>query len=127
MIKLTDIVREMKVHDPSLRIPEGWDEHKVDKDQDPESDIEVKSFSAPMEGWNVNDHDQVVIFKTPSIDPFTNEKIPSYYYVETYMASDEFDDDDNEEEPTKYSTLSEAMREAIEIMEDIKLESWNED
>jgi hypothetical protein len=119
----------MKINIPSLKIPEGWEEYEVDEDQDPESDIEVKSFWAPMEGWDVNHHDQVVIFKTPSIDPLTDEEIPSYYYVETYIAYGEYNDDDEDEdgeESTKHSTLRGAMKEAIEIMEDIKSESWNE-
>ena len=35
-----------------LNIPRGWESFEVEEDQDPEEDMEIESYAAPMEGWD---------------------------------------------------------------------------
>lgn len=85
-------------------IPKGWKRMKIDQDQDPEEDIEVESYGAPMEGWDKNHLDMVNIMKTPE----------NKYYITTYIAFGDF------EESEQFDTLDDARKEAVRIMNDIK-------
>jgi len=124
MIKLVNILKEVKIKRLKNIIPKGWKEFKVDEKPDFEEDIEIKSWGAPMEGWDTNHLDQVVIYKTPETDPLTDEPLESKYYVKTYYAFGmSFDEN---EVKTLYDNYSEALNKAIELMEEI-MEDWEKD
>lgn len=109
-------IKEIKIL--NLVVPEGWVENKIVPEQDPEEDIEIKSWSAPMEGWDSNHTDTVIILKTPPINPMSNKPQDVYYYVRTYIAFGERDDSN-----IKHKNYRDALKEAIEIMNKIK-ENW---
>ena len=107
-------VNEIKIT-PSIlggpEIPKGWEQYEVDPEPDIDEDIEVEAYSAPMEGWDENNHDIVIIRKTPKDE----------YYVDVYIAFGDYEGDDK-----KYNSLLLAKQEAIEIMNDIKAD-WEDE
>jgi hypothetical protein len=98
----------------NLKIPQGWEEFTPDTDQDPEEDIEIKSYGAPMEGWDKDHYDFVNIMKTPEIDPITEKPLQSKYYVQTYIS---FGDVYKSE---MFDSFKQAEMEAISEMNEIK-------
>ncbi len=101
-------ISEIKIIPSTLggpKIPEGWEQYEVDPEPDMEEDIEVEAYSAPMEGWDDNNHDIVIIKKTPE----------GKYYVDVYIAFGDYGKADK-----KYDSLLPARQEAIEIMNDLK-------
>lgn len=111
MIKLMDLLKEYKINQPGLEIPKGWEQSKVDPDQDPGDDIEVAAYSAPMEGWDEEHRDYVIIYKTPN-----NE-----YYIVSSFAFGDYETDEK-----RFNSLSNARKHAVEIMEDI-MKDWETD
>lgn len=111
MIKLIDLLKEYSVNKPGLKIPAGWEQSKVDPDQDPGDDIEAASYSAPMEGWDEEHHDYVIIYKTPN-----NE----YYIVSSFAFGD------YETDKKRFNSLYNAQKRAVEVMEDI-MKDWKTD
>jgi len=111
MIKLMDLLKEYKINQPGLEIPKGWEQSKFDPDQDPEDDIEVEAYSAPMEGWDEEHRDYVIIYKTPN-----NE-----YYIVSSFAFGDYETDEK-----RFNSLSNARKHAVEVMEDI-MKEWETD
>jgi len=97
-----------------LDIPTGWEQLNIDPEPDPEEDIEVESYGAPMEGWDEDHLDVVTIMKTPEIDPLTDEPQEVKYYVTTYISFGDF------EESEQFDNIDDAKAEAISIMNDLK-------
>jgi len=116
--KLAGIDEAMQVNPQGrlqdLDIPSGWESLKIDQNQDPEEDIEVESYGAPMEGWDKDHLDVVNIMKTPEIDPITEEPQEVKYYVTTYIS---FGDSTESEQ---FDNLDDARAEAVSIMNDLK-------
>jgi hypothetical protein len=111
MIKLMDLLKEYKINQPGLEIPKGWEQFKVDPDQYPGDDKEVEAYSAPMEGWDKEHHDYVIIYKTPN-----NE-----YYIVSSFAFGDYETDEK-----RFNSLSNARKRAVEVMEDI-MKDWETD
>jgi hypothetical protein len=88
-------------------IPKGWESMGADPEPDPEEDMEIESYGAPMEGWDKEHYDYVNIMKTPE----------NKYYISTYIAFGDMEDGDEQ-----YDSLEQAQAKAIEIMNDIKSE-----
>jgi hypothetical protein len=97
-----------------LNIPRGWESFEVEEDQDPEEDMEIESYAAPMEGWDQDNSDVVTIMKTPEIDPLTDEPQEVKYYVTTYISFGDF------EESEQFDNYDDAKAEAVSIMNDLK-------
>jgi hypothetical protein len=95
-------------------VPDGWEEIDVDSEPDEEEDIEIESYSAPMEGWDEEHHDFISIMKTPEIDPITKKPLKSKYYVRTYLAFSDVEDSE------QYDSLEQAKSKAVKIMNNIK-------
>ena len=104
----------------NLDIPQGWNSLEVDHDQDPEEDIEIESYGAPMEGWDEDHLDVVTIMKTPEVDPLTGKPQEIKYYVATYISFGDFTKSE------QFNNLNDAKAEAIDIMNDLKSD-WESD
>jgi hypothetical protein len=113
-------INEIKISNPRLIVPKEWTEQKVDPEPDPEEDIEIKSWSSPMEGWDENHTDNVHIYKTPDIDPLTGDSLISYYYVRDYAA---FGGETTSE--IKHNNYKSALEEAIKVMKQY-MENWDD-
>ena len=111
MIKLMDLLNEYKINQPGIEIPKEWEQFKVDPDQYPGDDKEVEAYSAPMEGWDDEHHDYVIIYKTPN-----NE-----YYIVSSFAFGDYETDEK-----RFNSLPNARKRAVEIMEDI-MKDWETD
>ena len=124
MLQLVSIDEAMQVNFKGrlqdLDIPSGWNSLKVYQDQDPEEDIEIESYGAPMEGWDEDHLDVVTIMKTPEIDPLTDESQEVKYYVATYISFGDFTKSE------QFDNLDDAKAEAISIMNDLKSD-WRGD
>ena len=118
-------LREYLKNNPLLKedvnIVKGFKEFEVDDEPDTEEDFEVRSFGAPMEGWDDEHYDYVNIFSTATSDPDTGEELKPKYYVDVYVSYGDWTKD-----RTYYNTEEEAHAEVEEIMNDIK-EDWDED
>lgn len=110
--ELMQVTPQGKLQD--LNIPSGWELLKIDQDQDPEQDMEIESYGAPMEGWDEDHLDVVTIMKTPEIDPFTDEPQEVKYYVTTYISFGDFT------ESEQFNNFDDAKAEAVNIMNDLK-------
>jgi hypothetical protein len=104
----------------NLDIPQGWYSLEVYQDQDPEEDIEIESYGAPMEGWDEDHLDVVTIMKTPEADPLTGKPQEVKYYVATYISFGDFTKSE------QFNNLNDAKAEAIDIMNDLKSD-WESD
>jgi hypothetical protein len=124
MLRLVGIDEAMQVNFKGrlqdLDIPSGWNSLKVYQDQDPEEDIEIESYGAPMEGWDEDHLDVVTIMKTPEVDPLTDEPQEVKYYVATYISFGDFTKSE------QFDNLDDAKAEAISIMNDLKSD-WGGD
>ena len=118
-------LREYLKNNPLLKedvnIVKGFKEFEVDDEPDTEEDFEVRSFGAPMEGWDEEHYDYVNIFSTATSDPDTGEELKPKYYVDVYVSYGDWTKD-----RTYYNTEEEAHAEVEEIMNDLK-EDWDED
>ena len=122
MIKLMDLLKEYSINKPGkLKLPDGWKQFDVDDEPDLEEDIEVESYGAPMEGWDKEHYDYINIMKTPDVDPETEQPLRSEYYVLSYFAFGEAEEDDK-----RFNSLLEARKRAIELMEKLSQE-WDTD
>jgi hypothetical protein len=122
MIKLIDLLNEYSVNKPGkLKLPDGWESFDVDSEPDLEEDIEVESYGAPMEGWDKEHYDYINIMKTPDVDPETEQPLRSEYYVLSYFAFGEAEEDDK-----RFNSLLEARKRAVELMEKLSQE-WDTD
>lgn len=115
-MKLSRILQEIQIRQSLGEIPEGWsDNTKSDLKIWDEDDIRifggrlVKSYSAPMEGWDENHTDDVKIIK-----------VKNGYKIEVYIPFGDF-----AAELPIYKTLQQAFDAAVEIMEDLK-EDWDD-
>jgi hypothetical protein len=114
-------INEIRVNDPAnIPIPSGWEALSTDPEPDPEEDIEIESYGAPMEGWDENHLDIVSIMKTPEMDPFTEEPQEVKYYVRTYISFGDYPESEH------FDSYYDAKEKAVNIMNDIKSE-WDED
>lgn len=114
-----EILAEISVNNPSeIPIPNGWTEQLItaeDQDYHPENKDEpgyyevINRFSAPMEGWDSN-HDDVIIIK----------KDKKGYFVEFCYA---FGDCMN---GGRFSSFYEVKKAAVDEMETLK-EEWEVD
>lgn len=96
--------------------PQGWSEVEIgseDQDIDLYGGEIVASYSAPMEGWDENNSDSVLIIKDKS----------GKYKIDVYYA---FGGEDEAIKDEKFQSLKEAQERAVEIMEEIK-EDWDEE
>jgi hypothetical protein len=116
-----DNINEIKVNNPSdIPIPSGWKSLSIDLEPDPEEDMEIESYGAPMEGWDENHLDVVSIMKTPKIDPLTEEPQDVKYYVRTYISFGDYPESEH------FDSYYGAKEKAVNIMNDLKSE-WDED
>ena len=127
MIKLTDILNEIKINNPTVKIPDEWSEMEIDSDPDwnnPEYDHDVEAYEAPMEGWDNEHMDTVYIMSTPVIDEKTKKPLPAdqiKYFISVNYAFGGREDEDKE-----YDSIDSARRHAVEVMEDI-MKDWDND
>ena len=98
-----------------MLIVKGFKEFEVDDEPDTEEDFEVRSFGAPMEGWDEEHYDYVNIFSTATSDPDTGEELKPKYYVDVYVSYGDWTKD-----RTYYNTEEEAYAEVEEIMNDLQ-------
>lgn len=110
--ELMQVTPQGKLQD--LNIPSGWESLKIDPDQDPEEDMAIESYAAPMEGWDEDHLDAVTIMKTPEIDPFTGEPQEVKYYVTTYISFGDFIKSE------QFNNFDDAKAEAVSIMNNLK-------
>jgi len=117
-VKESDLINMMAVlkeNDGSrllkeLKIPSGWTEEEVDNDEDFEDGKKLlKSWSAPMEGWDEEHRDEVKI--TIGED--------GKHYQETYVSFGDY------EEQGPFDSYTEALESAVEEMNALK-ENWDE-
>jgi hypothetical protein len=95
------------------KIPEEWGEiidDNIEQDEELYGGKIIKQFSAPMEGWDENNTDDIKIIQTPE----------NKYKIEIYYA---FGGEDESESKKRYPTYNAALEKTIEIMEEI-MESW---
>jgi hypothetical protein len=115
MIKLIDILKEITVNNPRIKIPEGWSD-ETDSYENDADDIEIfggkiiKAYSAPMEGWDEKNQDSVKVIKREDGKFIVNQ---NYAFG-----------DNTDSEPFDSSTK--AILWAIDVMEEIK-EDWDEE
>lgn len=108
MIKLIDLVNELGINNPNVRIPEGWDEIILEP-EDIEEGI-VYWFTAPMDGHDEHHSDDVKI-----------NKLGTKFSIETFYAFGEV-----VPEETTFDSIGLALKRAYEIMEEIS-DDWDED
>ena len=117
-------LREYLKHNPLLKedvdIVKGFKEFDIDDEPDTEEDFEVRSFGAPMEGWDEEHYDYINIFSTATSDPDTGEELKPRYYVDVYVSYGDWT-----KERTYYDTEEEAYGEVEYIMNDFK-EDWED-
>jgi hypothetical protein len=116
------LLREIKVGSPSSIPPSGWDEIRDLSDFNDDYGmypIEVlKAWEAPMEGWDDEHMDIVMIKKQYPYNPGTHWfKDEGKFYVDGYVAFGDFDD------KGPFDTFEEALYIAVKEMEAFK-EEW---
>jgi len=123
MIKLTDILNEIKINKPTIKIPDGWKKLNVYPEPDLEEDFEVESYGAPMEGWDTDHYDVVNIMSTPKYDALADDTTPleTKYFIRTFIAFGGMEDEDE-----RYNSLYDAQRRAVELMKEI-IKDWDND
>lgn len=111
MIKLLPILQEIKLKTSKQieEIPDGWNKDELDPKQelDDDGDGLVASYWAPMDGWDINHTDSVMIFGH-------NNK----FKVETYVAYGDTIDEGI------FGTYQEAKLKANEVMNEI-VANWD--
>lgn len=101
------------------KIPKGWTEEKDLSNYNSEGDKSlyggevVKSYYAPMDGWDDEHLDDIKIIK----------KDDGTFMIEIYYA---FGGENEEASKAEFNSLEEALSEAIDIMKEIK-DSWDEE
>jgi len=123
MIKLTDILNEIKINKPTIKIPDGWKKLNVDPEPDLEGNFEVESYGAPSEGSHTYLYDVINIMSTPKYDALADDTTPlkTKYFVHTFIAGGDDETDDK-----RYDLLYDAQKRAVEVMEDI-MKDWDND
>jgi len=117
MQKLAGIITESKYYESSMgeakksqKYPEGFSPFKTDKDDDEAYGGKViAAYEAPMEGWDMEHYDSIVIVKKED-----------GFYVNGYISFGGF------EEQGPFKTLQKAETAAYEEMEALK-EDWESD
>lgn len=104
-----EILSELQIKKPPIKIPKGWSEIQLDAEDIKEGIIYW--FSAPMEGWDKNHEDFVKIIKKD------NEFIIEIIYAFGDLI----------EEDEKFTSLKLALNKANEIMKEISEDWENED
>jgi hypothetical protein len=127
-----NLFKEIKAKAPYI-VPEGWDEIEDLPDFDPndndywEDDPDrvfyqevLKAWEAPMEGWDTEHMDRVMIKKEYDFNPETGEfESEGKFYVDGYVAFGSFI------VKGPFNTFEEAFSIAIEEMEAFK-EEWDD-
>ena len=117
MIKLIDILNEYKINNPSLQIPNDWDEgdkSEVDEynndmfdEDDPEERKLIKIYhTSDGDGSSINDHHTLQIFEKRKENNTIFDVTASWLgWDETYG---------------EYKSLYDAQKQVIEIMKDTR-------
>lgn len=107
-------------------VPEGFEEiedlsyFSPNDDEDDPGEV-LKAWEAPMEGWDDEHMDTVMIKKEYDYNPETGEfEGEGKFYVDGYVAFGDFD------EKGPFDTFEEAFSIAVEEMEAFK-EEWNDE
>ena len=105
-------------------VPEGFNEIEdisyFNDDEDDPGEV-LKAWEAPMEGWDDNHMDVVMIKKEYDYNPETGEfEGEGKFYVDGYVAFGDFD------VKGPFDTFEEAFSIAVEEMEAFK-EEWNDE
>ena len=105
-------------------VPEGFNEIEdisyFNDDEDDPGEV-LKAWEAPMEGWDDNHMDVVMIKKEYDYNPETGEfEGEGKFYVDGYVAFGDFD------EKGPFDTFEEAFSIAVEEMEAFK-EEWGDE
>ena len=109
-MKLQQLILEIKVNNPKLKIPPDWKEVEPYSESDDYEEVTIRQWEAPMDGWDSDNVDSVYITKKGNIF-----KVLANYAFGSY------------EEPIGQSdTLYLAIKIAIGEMEKIK-EHWGDD
>lgn len=118
-------LREIKVKAPfPTTPPEGWEEIEnpleyfdgYDDEDDPGKVL--IAWKAPMEGWDYDHEDLVMIKKEYTYNPETGEfEGEGKFYIYGYVAFGNF------ENQGPYDTYEEALEKAFEVMEEFK-DDW---
>jgi len=110
-IYTTDILAEGKLLKEELKAPSGWTEIKDLSDMhrsEEDDEIAVKAWDAPMEGWDEENKDIIVV-----------RKEDDKFYLDGYIPFGSFD------KQGPFDTYEEALKLAVEEMEAFK-EDWDE-
>ena len=109
---LRKYLAEGKLLKEELKAPSGWTEIKDLSDMhrsEEDDEIAVKAWDAPMEGWDEENKDIIVV-----------RKEDDKFYLDGYIPFGSFD------EQGPFDTYEEALKLAVEEMEAFK-EDWDED
>ena len=120
-----NLFKEIKAKAPYYIVPEGWDEIEDLSDENPNDDEDdpgkvLKAWQAPMEGWDTQHMDTVMIKKEYDYNDETGEfEGEGKFYVDGQVAFGSFI------EKGPFDTFGEAFSIAIEEMEAFK-EEWDD-
>ena len=109
---LRKYLAEGKLLKEEPKAPSGWTEIKDLSDMhrsEEDDEIAVKAWEAPMEGWDEENKDIIVV-----------RKEDNKFYLDGYIPFGSFD------EQGPFDTYEEALKLAVEEMEDLK-KDWDED
>ncbi len=109
---LKKYLAEGKLLKEEPKAPSGWTEIKDLSDMhrsEEDDEIAVKAWEAPMEGWDEENKDIIVV-----------RKEDNKFYLDGYIPFGSFD------EQGPFDTYEEALKLAVEEMEDLK-KDWDED
>ena len=118
-----NLFKEIKAK-AAYTVPEGFNEIEdisyFNDDEDDPGEV-LKAWEAPMEGWDDNHMDVVMIKKEYDYNPETGEfEGEGKFYVDGYVAFGDFD------VKGPFDTFEEAFSIAVEEMEAFK-EEWNDE
>lgn len=118
-----NLFKEIKAK-AAYTVPEGFNEIEdisyFNDDEDDPGEV-LKAWEAPMEGWDDEHMDVVMIKKEYDYNPETGEfEGEGKFYVDGYVAFGDFD------EKGPFDTFEEAFSIAVEEMEAFK-EEWNDE
>ena len=118
-----NLFKEIKAK-AAYTVPEGFNEIEdisyFNDDEDDPGEV-LKAWEAPMEGWDDNHMDVVMIKKEYDYNPETGEfEGEGKFYVDGYVAFGDFD------EKGPFDTFEEAFSIAVEEMEAFK-EEWGDE
>ena len=110
-LKIGNVQAEGKLLKEELKAPSGWTEIKDLSDMhrsEEDDEIAVKAWDAPMEGWDEENKDIIVV-----------RKEDDKFYLDGYIPFGSFD------KQGPFDTYEEALKLAVEEMEAFK-EDWGE-